>query len=129
MAPPPRGSLGKPDVRDVAVYIYAFCEPDTLEVRYVGRSQNPRCRLTQQYSCDGATFVHDWLWDLRRRGLAPALRILRGVRPGDDADVAERAAIAAYAGPRLLNVNGNPCRERAETSCFWTHEETIKVSA
>lgn len=97
-----RSGLNVPDVRDVTVYVYALCSPGG-EVRYIGRSANPRYRLCSHAHRSGARAVRNWIREIRRRGKEPSIRILREVAPGDDAAQAEGEEIAAHRGHRLLN--------------------------
>lgn len=122
----PRGMLNSPDIRDVPVYIYALCEPDTGEIRYVGRSSNPRNRITSHRKW-GATRVVLWLVELRARGLGPQLRILTTVNPGADATVAEIAAIAEHASDRLLNSSGPGVRKLDAAELLPLRERLIEL--
>lgn len=99
-------SLGYPDVRAVAVYIYGLADPRTGEIRYVGKSSNPAARLASHRARSGARAVRGWCQDLRRDGVRPAVVELFAVLPGQDADPWERHFIALHDGPRLLNARG-----------------------
>jgi hypothetical protein len=104
-----RFATGYPDVRTVEVFIYALTEPDTGEVRYVGKSANPKARLAHHISASRALPIRAWVESLRARGLKPGLRLLHTVEPGEDADMYERHFIAFYdidRGERLLNYVG-----------------------
>lgn len=88
-------------------YIYALCCPDSGEVRYIGKADNPSARLgthlrdaaRRDYPC------YRWIRKLMASGLKPSMVIL-SEHGGDDWAAAEVAAIASYrlAGARLLNV-------------------------
>ncbi len=94
------------------VTIYALCEPDTDEVRYIGRSTNPRIRLYahEGHARQGTRHVpsSEWVRGLLALGKKPLLRVLEVVAV-NEAAAAEQRAIAAYrsAGCRLLNATHN----------------------
>jgi len=61
-----------------AVSIYALSDPRTREVRYVGKTTDPRQRL-RQHSSDSRgriTPTKAWLRSLRRDGLTPIMQVL-----------------------------------------------------
>lgn len=64
------------------VAIYALCDPDTLEPRYIGKTVNPVTRLTQHVSpssLSGRTHKSHWISKLQRRGKRPLMVILEWV--------------------------------------------------
>lgn len=91
------------------VFIYALCEPDTGEIRYVGSSLNPKARLTSHLSCEASVAVAKWCAKLGANGASPMLAIL-GEEPDDiRAAALEAKFIAQLSRPRLLNVRrGQP---------------------
>lgn len=89
--------------------VYALCEPDTGEIRYIGCTKCPRRRRAEQFSCPKWP-VSPWVRHLRANGLVPEFRVLAeaiddGWVPGLSL---EDQVIAQYASPRLLNKFRNP---------------------
>jgi len=105
--------LHAPDVRKVPVYIYALTEPETGEVRYVGKSDRPEARVASHRARSGAARVREWCDGLARRGVGPRLVVLFAVLPGHDAAPFEREFIARHDGPRLLNYYGSRKQRKA----------------
>lgn len=92
------------DVRSVPVFIYGLADPVTGEIRYVGKSANPKGRVGSHGARSGARQVREWIASLRTK---PALVILLRVEPGQDASVAERCLIGEHdRDGRLLNFYG-----------------------
>lgn len=97
------------------VYIYALCEPDTEEVRYVGVTQQPQMRLNAHLSrsqLKGETSKQQWLKDLREKGLRPKFCILEEVSMVSDYKemrLHERKWIHEYLsnGANLTNIADN----------------------
>jgi hypothetical protein len=56
--------------------IYALCEPETSQIRYVGMSINVLERYRQHCARRTNTHLGCWITSLRRRGLKPLLMIL-----------------------------------------------------
>jgi hypothetical protein len=85
------------------VFIYALCEPDTGEIRYVGSSYHPRWRAASHVSATASTKVYAWCAELESSARSPLLVIL-GEAP-DDEEAAELEArfISQFSRPRLLN--------------------------
>jgi hypothetical protein len=85
-------------------YIYALVENDTGDLRYVGRTQNPKARL-HRHEVNGYHLVSRWRRDLRARGADWAMIILHTVVGYHDACALESREIAsrALAGIDLLN--------------------------
>lgn len=57
-------------------YIYALIDPSSGEVRYVGKTTDPRCRLRRHRTEQGHNKRHKWLKELTIAGQEPQLRIL-----------------------------------------------------
>jgi len=90
--------------------IYGLCDPDTLELRYVGKTtRDPAVRLKGHLmdSRRGPTHLHRWIRQLGRRGLKPSLLVLERTSSEKVVlDEAERRWIREMrgAGARLCNL-------------------------
>lgn len=60
-------------------YIYGLCDPETGEVRYIGKSMRPRERLQNHMNEKSKCHRSHWLQSLKRRGLVPDMVILETV--------------------------------------------------
>lgn len=62
----------------MVVYIYALKDPETKEIRYVGKANNPKARYHQHVNSNDLTnsHKHNWIMELHRKGLEPELLIL-----------------------------------------------------
>jgi group I intron endonuclease len=62
-------------------FIYALVDPETLEIRYVGKSDNPTRRLKVHLAICQTKKLHiaHWLRSLKIRGLIPEIKILQEV--------------------------------------------------
>lgn len=60
-------------------YVYTLVDPHSGVVRYVGRTVNPRSRLSSHVGCCWGENKRKtaWIKRLRARGLAPAMVIVR----------------------------------------------------
>lgn len=92
-------------------YIYALCEPDTGEIRYIGKAVDVERRLRGHLSDSelarvAKTRKAKWLRSVLARGLEPVVQILEEA-PAELIDEAERHWIARYAGSGRLT-NGTP---------------------
>lgn len=77
-----------------AIFIYALIDPDTQDIRYVGKSIRPRDRLTNHLNEKSPCHRTHWLQSLRRRGLRPILRLLDVLPLSGNWQAAERDWIA-----------------------------------
>ena len=88
-------------------YIYALCDPDTNEVRYVGKADNPTERYKAHLLTVGRPNTHRkaWVQSLIRQGKKPLLKLLEEVT-GDNWRERERWWIAEmrHRGARLTNL-------------------------
>jgi len=94
-------------VEENMAYIYGLANPETGELRYVGKSVHPKRRLCGHLRASNHSHLTNWLKELKRQGLLPTLHILQTV-PNDNWAWAERLwiATAKTMGARL--VNGSP---------------------
>lgn len=93
------------EVDGPAHYIYGLYDPRTGALRYIGKSDRPRERLTNQMNEKADTYRCHWLQELRALGLRPIQVIIDAVPAGGDWQTVERAYILAArsAGHRLTN--------------------------
>ena len=116
------------------VSIYALCEPDTGEVRYIGQSVNPDMRLKQHEGLFGRTKLKGpWIAALQAQGLTPRVSVLEVVS-GTATEASEREAyhIARHLaqGSRLVNVKGVPGNlknRRHEAGKVMTFETMVRL--
>jgi hypothetical protein len=88
------------------VEIYGLFDPDTDELRYIGKANNAGKRLkTHLQDCKTrARPVNHWVRSLIKTGKLPVMRVLETV-PADEWEQAERKLIAKYRGSaNLLNL-------------------------
>lgn len=113
---------------DQAHYIYGLFDPETGELRYIGKSDRPRGRLADQLNDRSNTHRCHWIQSLKARGLTPVQRIIDSVPIGDDWQTVERAYIrgALAAGYPLTNatdggdgVVGLSPESRARITAAW----------
>jgi hypothetical protein len=87
-------------------FIYALLDPDTDEVRYIGKADNPNKRLRRHLGFfePTATYKQNWLKSLISKQQQPSIKILEEVDKEDWQD-AERKWIKHYReqGARLTN--------------------------
>jgi len=87
-------------------FIYALKEPDTGEIRYVGKSDSPKERFKQHVreAKKGGTHNRTWILSLQKLGLLPVLEVLDSV-PSVEWDFWEREYIRLFKalGFRLTN--------------------------
>ena len=59
-------------------FIYGLCDPDTNEVRYIGKSNSPKRRILDHiYSCnDSITHKNNWIKSLLKEDKKPSLKII-----------------------------------------------------
>lgn len=90
-------------------YIYALCCPDTQEIRYIGKANDPQIRLRKhlQAARNPENYAQRWMAKLMRSGKKPALIYLRRVLSHENWQEIERAEIAkGFAeGLRLTNTS------------------------
>lgn len=88
-------------------YIYALCCPDTGEIRYIGKANNPELRLKSHIK-DSARRdypLYRWMRKLSITGKLPVMVVI-SEESNDSWEQAEREAIKKYreSGANLLNV-------------------------
>lgn len=91
-------------------FIYALCEPDTGEVRYIGKADDPEIRFRRHLRLEAADFnTHKsrWVRSIRSKGLLPKLEILCKASRDNWREV-ERLQIRLAKMCGLDLVNGSP---------------------
>lgn len=58
------------------VFIYGLCDPDTGELRYIGKSNNPKKRLSNHLTSRFKSHRTSWIQSLLTKGRRPKLEIL-----------------------------------------------------
>jgi group I intron endonuclease len=57
-------------------FIYTLSCPITNEIKYIGKSDNPKKRLTKHLSEKKSTLKNNWIKSLKKNGLKPKMEIL-----------------------------------------------------
>lgn len=86
--------------------VYALCEPETGEIRYIGYSRDAHHRLRKHLRDRANNYRCKWIRELVSRGLSPRLKVLCIVQGQLEAKRIEVELIAAYRrrGARLTNL-------------------------
>lgn len=88
-------------------FIYALIDPRTDDIRYIGKTEDPKQRLRWHIWNGGrvSDMKRAWITALKDAGLEPTIRILEIVPGGVDWEEAERRhiSIAKTAGANLTN--------------------------
>lgn len=85
-------------------FIYALCDPDTMEIRYIGKANNMQRRFAShlQEAKRKSRPVQCWIWSLVQSGRKPVMTMLE---ESQDWAEAERRQIAKHkVCGRLLNL-------------------------
>lgn len=58
-------------------YIYVLTDPDTYEIRYIGKTHDPSTRLKQHYSSlNKKTYKNHWVKSLKAKGKKPFMVVI-----------------------------------------------------
>lgn len=87
------------DYSTLPIFIYALTDPNTCEIRYVGKAVRPKERLRGHINHVEPTHKSRWIQSLTREGKEPGLRILESLPAGSSWQERERFWIAE--GKRL----------------------------
>lgn len=68
-----------PHANEECTYIYALLDPETQEIRYIGKSIRPVERLTNHMNSRERCHRTNWLASLKKKGLRPELVILERI--------------------------------------------------
>lgn len=94
----------------MTVFIYCLSDPDTGEVRYIGKTKNLKSRFSGHTSRKNKCWSSYWIWSLRNSGKMPIMEELERIENSDDKDwqEVERFYIAyfRFLGARLTNLDG-----------------------
>ena len=108
-------------------FIYALTCPDTGEVKYVGKSNNPQIRYNTHIREHDSIHKAKWIESLKKDGKLPGLKILEEVPESEWAE-AEKRWITYYLamGSELTNtvVDGQPRARNKITES----EEVVKFT-
>lgn len=88
----------------LTTFIYALCEPETGEIRYIGKSNDPNARLSGHIRDEEINRRTNWIKHLRARGKAPELSVLLEI-PLPEWGTWERAFIKFFRGAGCDLVN------------------------
>jgi len=111
-------------------YIYALVEPVTEEIRYIGKTTNPKRRLIRHLSDAriNDSYKDKWLRKLKNQGLKPTLEILDEV-PHDEWVFWEKHWISLCKSWGLKLTNGNSGGIGGGASGYkWSEESKLKLS-
>ena len=111
------------------IYIYGLIDPNTAEVRYIGKSIRPKERLTNHMNDVSNCHRSHWLQSLKSKGLKPEMVILEEMDGESDWQSSERKWIqyGRDANWPLTNntdggdgVCGLPLETRKKMALTWT---------
>jgi group I intron endonuclease len=92
------------------VFIYLLRDPETLHVRYVGKTINTKVRFALHLAEKKGTHKNNWLHSLKSRGLRPIFEVIETIENSDDTDWQPREIywISHYRslGEPLTNLDG-----------------------
>jgi hypothetical protein len=110
------------------ITVYALCEPDTDEIRYIGQTADLKGRMVTHLcpspAQNGGRF--DWIRELKSKGLAPTVRVLEEVEP-EQALTREAYWISHYQEQGAPLFNGRPGREKGKYKQF-PHQHAVRFT-
>jgi hypothetical protein len=88
----------------ITTSLYCLLDPETGEIRYVGKTDEPKARLAAHIRHSKHNRRGNWIKNLRNRGLVPAMEVLFEV-PREEWEKYERSYIRIFseAGCDLIN--------------------------
>jgi predicted GIY-YIG superfamily endonuclease len=100
-------------------YIYVLCDPDSLLVRYVGKSDNPKKRFSGHIKDKYDSYKTRWIKSLKLQNKLPVLKIIEKINY-ESWKEAEKKWISFYriiSGKKLTNVTegGDSAHHTLET--------------
>lgn len=60
-------------------FIYALVDPETQEIRYIGKANNPRKRFNKHLRQTDDTYKQRWIHGLQSRNLKPLMQIIEEI--------------------------------------------------
>lgn len=90
---------------NTTTFIYALVDPETKQIRYIGKSNNPTVRLYRHLKEKQHTYKNMWIKSLRDRGFVPEVQIIEEVSI-ERWQERERYWIAFYRAQGLDLANG-----------------------
>jgi hypothetical protein len=87
------------------VFIYSLVDPETKQVRYIGKTNNPSRRIYDHLHAQGKTHRHRWIASLMSKKLPPEIQIIEEVAISSWQE-REQYWIAFYRGQGADLVNG-----------------------
>jgi len=89
----------------MTTYIYALADPETKEIRYIGKSFRVKERLMNHLNDSSKTHKTNWIKSILKKGLRPELVILEELSDSEDWQAREIFWIktAKESGWRLVN--------------------------
>lgn len=109
-------------------YVYALCDPDTGDVRYIGKTVDVRRRLYRHRHENDGSYRARWLAKLTSAGQSPVFKLLEVVEVGENWAAVERRWIRdgrAAGWPLTNTTNGGDGMDGYK----WTAEDRRKLSA
>lgn len=94
---------GAPVQSVMAEYVYYLVDPDTKEVRYVGKTMNPKTRMASHCKHPGKS-IKSWVETLKAHGKRPVMVLVEKTTP-DRIREAEARHIQERSSDGLLNVD------------------------
>lgn len=66
-------------MKNTKIYIYSLCDPETKEVRYIGKTNNVKSRYNNHITSDIKTHCCNWIKSLKNKGFLPEINIIEEV--------------------------------------------------
>lgn len=86
--------------------IYVLLDPQTREVRYVGKTRNPKARLLSHWYSKSRTYTSRWIQKIKANGLLPEMKIIESGLSESEWPDREKFWIQSYkeSGSSLTNI-------------------------
>ena len=102
-------ALSRKDRADRSCWVYFLRCPDTMQVRYIGQTTNPRDRSKAHWQQRETSIKGEWVESLKSQGKRPVMDVVLGPLAYEDAVRCEWSIIvrSCFAGVKLLNSNAD----------------------